>query len=251
MLFSVDKERDRFYNQQASLKAIFQLQPMREGKGAKTIAPEKPRFIAVEGAIGVGKTSLTRILADVFKGKLVLEEVDKNPFLERFYEEREKYAFQTQIFFLLSRYRQMRELMQGSLFEQGVVCDYILQKDKIFAYINLEDDELQLYEALFRLLGANIPKPDLVIYLQAKPEVLIKRIRKRNKEYERHISLDYLKALSEAYNEFFFHYVDTPLLAVNTSEIDFVESPRDLEHLIKEIRSIKKGVQHYIPLGSR
>lgn len=198
----------------------------------------------------MGKTSLTRVLAGVFKGKLVLEEVDKNPFLERFYEEREKYAFQTQIFFLLSRYRQMRELMQGSLFEQGVVCDYILQKDKIFAYINLEDDELQLYEALFRLLGANIPKPDLVIFLQAKPEVLIKRIRKRNKEYERNISLDYLKALSEAYNEFFFHYVDTPLLVVNTSEIDFVESPRDLEQLIKEIRSIKKGVQHYIPLGS-
>lgn len=250
MLYSVDKGRDRFYNQLSSLKAIFQLEPMREGKGAKTIASEKPRFIAVEGAIGVGKTSLTRVLAGVFKGKLVLEEVDKNPFLERFYEEREKYAFQTQIFFLLSRYRQMRELMQGSLFEQGVVCDYILQKDKIFAYINLEDDELQLYEALFRLLGANIPKPDLVIFLQAKPEVLIKRIRKRNKEYERNISLDYLKALSEAYNEFFFHYVDTPLLVVNTSEIDFVESPRDLEQLIKEIRSIKKGVQHYIPLGS-
>lgn len=250
MLYSVDKGRDRFYNQLSSLKAIFQLEPMREGKGAKTTASEKPRFIAVEGAIGVGKTSLTRVLAGVFKGKLVLEEVDKNPFLERFYEEREKYAFQTQIFFLLSRYRQMRELMQGSLFEQGVVCDYILQKDKIFAYINLEDDELQLYEALFRLLGANIPKPDLVIFLQAKPEVLIKRIRKRNKEYERNISLDYLKALSEAYNEFFFHYVDTPLLVVNTSEIDFVESPRDLEQLIKEIRSIKKGVQHYIPLGS-
>jgi deoxyguanosine kinase len=250
VLYSVDKGRDRFYNQLSSLKAIFQLEPMREGKGAKTIASEKPRFIAVEGAIGVGKTSLTRVLAGVFKGKLVLEEVDKNPFLERFYEEREKYAFQAQIFFLLSRYRQMRELMQGSLFEQGVVCDYILQKDKIFAYINLEDDELQLYEALFRLLGANIPKPDLVIFLQAKPEVLIKRIRKRNKEYERNISLDYLKALSEAYNEFFFHYVDTPLLVVNTSEIDFVESPRDLEQLIKEIRSIKKGVQHYIPLGS-
>lgn len=224
---------------------------MKEGRGGKTIASDKPRYIAVEGAIGVGKTTLARILADVFKAKLVLEEVEKNPFLERFYEDRAKYAFQAQIFFLLSRYRQMRELMQGSLFEQGVVSDYILQKDKIFAYINLEDDELQLYEALYRLLGANIPKPDLVIYLQAKPEVLIKRIRKRNQDYERNISLDYLKSLSEAYNEYFFHYIDTPLLVISTSEIDFVESPRDLDHLIKEIRSIKKGVQHYIPLGSR
>lgn len=224
---------------------------MKRGHEAKTISPTHPRYIAVEGAIGVGKTSLARFLADVFKGKLILEEVEKNPFLERFYEDREKYAFQTQIFFLLSRYRQMREFMQGSLFEQWVVSDYILQKDKIFAYINLEDDELQLYETLYRLLGGNIPKPDLVIYLQAKPEILMQRIRKRNQEYERNISLDYLKTLSEAYNEFFFHYVDTPLLVVNTSEIDFVESPRDLEHLIKEIKSIKKGVQHYIPLGSR
>ncbi|NIO16375.1 MAG: deoxynucleoside kinase [Deltaproteobacteria bacterium] len=224
---------------------------MKRGHEAKTISPTHPRYIAVEGAIGVGKTSLARFLADVFKGKLILEEVEKNPFLERFYEDREKYAFQAQIFFLLSRYRQMRELMQGSLFEQFVVSDYILQKDKIFAYINLEDDELQLYEALYRLLGGNIPKPDLVIYLQAKPEILMQRIRKRNQEYERNISLDYLRTLSEAYNEFFFHYVDTPLLVVNTSEIDFVESPRDLEHLIKEIKSIKKGVQHYIPLGSR
>ncbi len=224
---------------------------MKRGIEAKNISPTHPRYIAVEGAIGVGKTSLARFLADVFKGKLILEEVEKNPFLERFYEDREKYAFQTQIFFLLSRYRQMREFMQGSLFEQFVVSDYILQKDKIFAYINLEDDELQLYETLYRLLGGNIPKPDLVIYLQAKPEILMQRIRKRNQEYERNISLDYLKTLSEAYNEFFFHYVDTPLLVVNTSEIDFVESPRDLEHLIKEIKSIKKGVQHYIPLGSR
>lgn len=211
----------------------------------------KKRYIAVEGPIGVGKTSLARILAGVFKAKLVLEEVEKNPFLDRFYEDRGKYAFQTQLFFLLSRYKQQRELLQGSLFDEGVVSDYILQKDKIFAYINLDDDELQLYEALFRLLGAKIPRPDLVIYLQAKPDVLMQRIRKRSIDFEKNISLDYLKTLSEAYNEFFFHYVETPLLVINTSEIDFVESPKDLEHLIKEIRSIKRGVQHYIPLGSR
>ncbi|RMG57755.1 MAG: deoxynucleoside kinase [Deltaproteobacteria bacterium] len=207
--------------------------------------------MAVEGPIGVGKTSLARQLAKVFQARLVLEEAEKNPFLERFYEDREKYAFQTQIFFLLSRYRQQRELIQGNLFEQNVVSDYIFQKDKIFAYINLEEDELKLYESLYRLLGANVPKPDLVIYLQAKPEVLLARIKKRNNPYERNINLEYLKALADAYNEFFFHYRETPLLVVNTSEIDFVESKRDLEHIIKEIKNIKKGVQHYIPLGSR
>lgn len=220
-------------------------------KKEKEKAQEKPRYVAVEGPIGVGKTSLARQLAKVFQARLVLEEAEKNPFLERFYEDREKYAFQTQIFFLLSRYRQQRELIQGNLFEQNVVSDYIFQKDKIFAYINLEEDELKLYESLYRLLGANVPKPDLVIYLQAKPEVLLARIKKRNNPYERNINLEYLKALADAYNEFFFHYRETPLLVVNTSEIDFVESKRDLEHIIKEIKNIKKGVQHYIPLGSR
>ncbi len=224
---------------------------MKDEKKRKGKEGEKPRYIVVEGPIGVGKTSLARILADFFHSRLVLEEVDKNPFLERFYENRTKYAFQTQIYFLLSRYRQQRELLQGNLFERGVVSDYVFQKDKIFAYMNLEDDELYLYEALYRLLGSNIPRPDFVVYLQAKPEILLQRIRKRSSEFERNISLDYLRALSEAYNEFFFHYVDTPLLVVNTSEIDFVESPRDLNHLIREIRGIKKGVQHYIPLGSR
>jgi len=222
----------------------------REKEGKSGIL-DRPRYIAVEGPIGVGKTSLARYLAKVFQARLVLEEADKNPFLERFYEDREKYAFQTQIFFLLSRYRQQRELLQGNLFEMNVVSDYIFQKDKIFAYINLEEDELKLYESLYRLLGANVPRPDLVIYLQAKPEVLLARIKKRSHPFEKNISLDYLKTLSEAYNEFFFHYRETPLLVVNTSEIDFVESKRDLEHIIKEIKNIKKGVQHYIPLGSR
>ncbi len=222
---------------------------MEEGKRISK-ASGRARYIVVEGPIGVGKTSLARILADVFQSRLVLEEVDKNPFLDRFYENRSKYAFQTQIFFLLSRYRQQRGLLQGNLFDKGLVSDYVFQKDKIFAYMNLEDDELNLYEAFFKLLGATIPHPDLVIYLQAKPEVLMHRLRKRNLDYERNIPLDYLKALSEAYNEFFFHYVDTPLLVVNTSEIDFVGSPRDLNHLIREVRGVKKGVQHYIPLGS-
>ena len=213
--------------------------------------PKTPRHIAIEGPIGVGKSSLAKILAQKYASRLVKEDVAGNPFLERFYENPRKYAFQTQLFFLLSRYRQQRELAQGDLFEGGLVCDYILAKDKIFALINLEDDEISLYESIYKLLVSTLPKPDLVIYLQARPEVLLSRVRKRGIAYERNISLDYLRTLSDAYNEYFFHYNETPLLVVNTSEIDFVESPRDLEHLVREVKSVKRGTQHYIPLGSR
>jgi deoxyguanosine kinase len=213
--------------------------------------PKTPRYIAIEGPIGVGKSSLAKILAQKYASRLVKEEVAGNPFLERFYENPRKFAFQTQLFFLLSRYRQQRELAQGDLFEAGLVCDYILAKDKIFALINLEDDEVSLYESIYKLLVSTLPKPDLVIYLQARPEVLLSRVRKRGIAYERNISLDYLRTLSDAYNEYFFHYNETPLLVVNTSEIDFVESPRDLEHLVREVKSVKRGTQHYIPLGSR
>jgi deoxyadenosine/deoxycytidine kinase len=212
--------------------------------------PKTPRYIAIEGPIGVGKSSLAKILAKKFASRLVKEEVAGNPFLERFYENPRKFAFQTQLFFLLSRYRQQRELAQGDLFEAGLVCDYILAKDKIFALINLEDDEISLYESIYKLLVSTLHKPDLVIYLQARPEVLLSRVRKRGIAYERNISLDYLRTLSDAYNEYFFHYNETPLLVVNTSEIDFVESPRDLEHLVREVKSVKRGTQHYIPLGS-
>ena len=213
--------------------------------------PKSPRYIAIEGPIGVGKSSLARILAQKFGARLVKEEVANNPFLERFYDNPRKYAFQTQLFFLLSRYRQQKELAQGSLFDSGVVCDYILAKDKIFALINLEDDEVSLYESVYRLLASTLPKPDMVVYLQARPEVLLSRVRKRGVAYERNISLDYLKTLSDAYNEYFFHYNETPLLVVNTSEIDFVERSRDLEHLVREVKSMRRGTQHYIPLGSR
>jgi len=213
--------------------------------------PSTPRYIAIEGPIGVGKSSLAKILAQKYGARLVKEEVANNPFLERFYEDPRKYAFQTQLFFLLSRYRQQKEVAQGNLFESGVVCDYILAKDKIFALINLEDDEVSLYESIYKLLVSTLSKPDMVIYLQARPEVLLSRVRKRGIAYERNISLDYLRTLSDAYNEYFFHYNETPLLVVNTSEIDFVESPRDLEHLVREVKSVKRGTQHYIPLGSR
>ena len=212
--------------------------------------PKTPRYLAIEGPIGVGKSSLAKILAQKYASRLVKEDVAGNPFLERFYENPRKFAFQTQLFFLLSRYRQQRELAQGDLFDGGLVCDYILAKDKIFALINLEDDEIALYESIYKLLVSTLPKPDLVIYLQARPEVLLSRVRKRGIAYERNISLDYLRTLSDAYNEYFFHYNETPLLVVNTSEIDFVESPRDLEHLVREVKSVKRGTQHYIPLGS-
>ena len=208
------------------------------------------RYIAIEGPIGVGKSSLAKLLAQKFDSRLVREEVANNPFLERFYENPKKNAFQTQLFFLLSRYRQQKEMAQGDLFQEGVVCDYIMAKDKIFALINLEDDEVMLYESIYKLLVPTLAKPDLVIYLQARSEVLLSRVRKRGIAYERNISLDYLKTLSDAYNEYFFHYNETPLLIVNTSEIDFVESSRDLEHLVKEVKSVKRGMQHYIPLGS-
>ena len=198
--------------------------------------PKIPRYIAIEGAIGVGKTSLAKILANEFGVRLVKEEAGNNPFLERFYEDRRKYAFQTQLFFLLSRYRQQRELAQGQLFEKGVVSDYVLAKDKIFAYLNLEDDEVSLYEMIYKLLAPTVPRPDLVIFLQARPEVLLSRVRKRGVEYERNISLDYLRTLSDAYNEYFFHYNETPLLVVNTSEIDFVERSEE-RRVGKECRS--------------
>lgn len=215
-----------------------------------TETTHQPRYIAIEGPIGVGKSSLAKSLAAAFDARVVREEGEANPFLDRFYEDPRKFAFQTQLFFLLSRYRQQRELAQGNLFEQRIVSDYTLAKDRIFAFINLDEDEYSLYESIFRLLSPNVPRPDLVIYLQARPEVLLGRVRKRGIAYERNISLDYLKTLSDAYSEYFFHYNETPLLVVNTSEIDFVERPRDLDHLVREVKSMRRGTQHYIPLGS-
>ncbi|MBI3755423.1 MAG: deoxynucleoside kinase [Deltaproteobacteria bacterium] len=209
---------------------------------------EKARYIALEGPIGVGKTSLTQLLAEEFKGSLLLEEVDDNPFLGSFYKDRQKYAFQTQLFFLLSRYKQQKDLGQQELFNSTVVADYLFAKDKIFAYLNLDENELALYEQIYRLLDARIPKPDLVIYLQASTEVLIERIKKRNKVYEKDIEEDYIEKLVDSYNRYFFYYTDTPLLVVSTSDIDFIDSPDDLANVINEIRSIKGGVQHYVPV---
>ncbi len=209
------------------------------------------KYIVVEGPIGVGKTSLAKSLASEFQARSVFEKVDDNPFLPKFYEDRQTHAFQNQIFFLLSRYQQQRGISQPELFSQNTVGDYLFAKDKIFASLTLNNEELRLYQQVYELFDARIPKPDLVVYLQARPEVLYKRMKKRDKSYERDVTLEYLKEVSQAYNQFFFHYDESPLLVVNTSEIDFVASSKDLADLIKEINNMGSGTQHYIPLGSR
>jgi deoxyadenosine/deoxycytidine kinase len=211
----------------------------------------KKRYIVVEGPIGVGKTSLAKLLASEFQARSIFEKVEDNPFLPKFYEDPETYAFQNQIFFLVSRYQQQRELSQQELFEQNIVADYLFAKDKIFATLTLSSEELNLYQQIYQLLDTRVPKPDLVVYLQARPEVLYKRIKKRDKSYERGVTLEYLTEVAQAYNQFFFHYDESSLLVVNTSEIDFVSSSKDLADLIKEINNMGSGTQHYIPLGSR
>jgi deoxyguanosine kinase len=212
---------------------------------------ERTKYIVVEGPIGVGKTSLAKMLAHEFQARTVFERVEDNPFLPKFYKSREIYAFQNQTFFLLNRYQQQIELAQQDLFNPNTVADYLFAKDQIFASLTLTAEELSLYQQIYALLNTRVPKPDLVVYLQARSEVLYKRIKKRDKKYERGVTFEYLGEVAQAYNQFFFHYDETPLLVVNTSEIDFVSSSKDLADLIKEINSMGSGTQHYIPLGSR
>jgi deoxyguanosine kinase len=208
-------------------------------------------YIVIEGPIGVGKTSLARLLAKEFNARCILEKSEENPFLSYFYQDRKKYAFQTQIFFLLNRFQQQKEIAQLDLFNQITLCDYLFSKDRIFASFNLDNHELALYEQIFHLLNGQIPSPDLVIFLQARPEVLLHRVKSRNIPYEKELDLEYLKALTEAYNYYFFHYDRTPLLVVNTSEIDFVNRKEDLAQLIREIKGMKKGTSYFTPLRSK
>lgn len=205
------------------------------------------RYVIVEGPIGVGKTSLVKLLAKEFNARTVLEKPEENPFLPQFYQDRKKYAFQAQLFFLLNRYQQQKEIAQLDLFNQITISDYLFAKDRIFASVNLDDHELALYEQIYQLLNSQMPSPDLVIYLQAKPEVLLHRIRSRNHPYERELDLDYLKLLNEAYNYYFFHYDQSPLLIVDTSEIDFVKRQKDLDQLTREIKQMKKGTWYFVP----
>ena len=204
-------------------------------------------YIAVEGPIGVGKTSLARALSRQMSARLVLEEVDGNPFLSRFYEDPDKFALPVQLYFLLTRYNQQRELAQQDLFAQATVSDYLFAKDRIFASLNLAPDEMTLYDNVYRLLDARMAKPDLVVYIRANVDVLATRLRKRNRDFEQHISLGYLERVSAAFRDFFFYYDETPLLAVDTSEIDFVTDSDDLKDLIREIERAPQGVQHFVP----
>ena len=212
-------------------------------------APMDFHYIAVEGPIGVGKTSFVEMLSAQLSANKIMEDIN-NPFLEEFYRDGPGAAFQTQLFFLLTRYQQQQKLQQADLFQQTIVCDYIFQKDKIFAYLNLSDSELLIYEKLYTLLESTVPRPDLVIYLQASQDVLLQRIKKRNLEYEKSISREYLKELTQAYNYFFFHYKLSSLLVINTSDIDFVENPADMQDLVKMIRTMGKGTKYYVPQGS-
>ena len=206
------------------------------------------RYIVVEGVIGVGKTSLARLLSERLKGRLVLEEVEENPFLKDFYRDRERYAFQTQMHFLFSRYQQQRSLRQMELFSERMVSDYLFQKDRIFAGLNLSERELTLYERLVGWLELDVMKPDVVVYLQAHPDTLLERIARRGRPYEKDMEREYLRQLNEAYNHFFFHYVEAPLLVVNTNGIDFVNNPDDFADLERRILSHRQGTVYYAPL---
>lgn len=206
----------------------------------------KHNYIAVEGPIGVGKSTLVNLLAERSDAIKVMEDV-KNPFLEDFYDDKSGASFQTQIFFLLNRYQQQLELKQRDLFQNLVLSDYFFVKDKIFAHITLNDSELRIYKHLYDLLISDVMMPDLVIYLQADTDVLMRRIRKRSREMERRISREYINEVNKAYNYFFFHYTMSPLLVIDTSEIDIVKDENHLQDLITQINSIDKGTIYYKP----
>jgi deoxyadenosine/deoxycytidine kinase len=206
------------------------------------------RYIVVEGVIGVGKTSLSRLLSERLPARLVLEEVEENPFLKDFYRDRARYAFQTQMHFLFSRYQQQRTLRQMELFRERMVADYLFQKDRIFASLNLSERELALYERLVGWLELEVMKPDVVVYLQASPDVLMERIARRARPYEKEMERDYIRHLNEAYNHFFFHYTEAPLLVVNTNAIDFVNNNDDFEDLRGRILSHRSGTVYYAPI---
>ncbi len=208
------------------------------------------RHIAIEGPIGVGKTSLAGLLAKRFSGTMVLEDVT-NPFLADFYRGKKGAAFQAQIYFLLSRFQQQREIAQMDLFRHLVLADYLFAKDKIFASLTLSDEEMGLYDKIYGPLSEQVPRPDLVIHLTASVETCLGRIGQRGRSFEKTISADYLKRLIEGYNYFFYHYRATPLLVVETNEIDFVKRKADLEDLVSQIVRPFRGTQVYVPRGSR
>ncbi len=205
-------------------------------------------YLVVEGPVGVGKTSLARRLADAFNCELILERPDENPFLERFYKSRKRYALPTQLYFLFQRVRQLQELKQSDMFSPLRVADFLIEKDVLFAQTTLDDDEYRLYQQIYKQLVVDVPVPDLVIYLQAPVDVLMERIRRRGVEYERSIDREYLQQLVDAYTGFFYRYSTTPLLIVNAAEINFVEREGDFRTLLEHIGGISSGRHYFNPL---
>lgn len=208
-----------------------------------------PDYIVVEGPIGVGKTTLAKRLAGTFHSDLMLELTDDNPFLSRFYADRRTFALPTQLCFLLQRARQIQNLRQTDMFRPVQVSDFLLEKDKLFANIVLDDDELSLYQQVYEKLALDAPRPDLVIYLQAPPEVLLRRVSERGHDYEKQIDRAYMQRVNNAYIEFFHYYNDAPLLIVNTDDFDLVGGDREYQLLLEQIRGPAHG-RHYFNPGS-
>jgi deoxyadenosine/deoxycytidine kinase len=217
-------------------------------KAWKGFNVREPKYICIEGVSGIGKTSLTKMLSEYLDALAFFERPEENPFLEDFYKNPRRFAFQVQIFFLLSRYRQQMEIMQTDLFHEKTVADYLFAKDRIFAHLNLEDRELQLYNRVASLLEPIIPKPDLVIYLQSDPETIFAQIRRKGRAFEHDISMEYVRSLNEAYNRFFFHYKETPLLVVNSTALDFVNDYDAFEELVKQILRPHSGIEYFSPV---
>lgn len=211
-----------------------------------SVRSAKPRYIAVEGPIGAGKSSLAEILAEELSARIIRESPEENPFLGSFYKDRRRHAMSAQLFFLLQRYAQQGELLQGDLFSRGgVVSDYLFAKDRLFALLNLSDDEMALYDRIYQMLKVRTVTPDLVVYLQARTDVLLDRIRKRGRPEERPIRAEYVEEVARAYAEFFFGYSEGPLLIVNASEIDFVGNPEHRRELIAVIDNARAGTSHW------
>lgn len=209
----------------------------------------EPNYIAVEGVIGVGKTTFAKMLAERLQAELINEEVFENPFLVDFYKNRKRYAFPCQLYFLISRFQQQQQLMVRDLFAQRIVADYHFAKDAIFASVNLSERELALYDKIAPALSQDVPRPDLVLYLQGSTPTLLDRIRKRNYSFEKSIDFDYLEVINKAYDYYFFNYTETPLLVVKTDDIDFVNNPQHFDDLIAQIRKPIAGKKYYAPSG--